>query len=64
MLSTTTLHDHATVEYVINALETETNYLLKQLDCIDLSFLEEYPVFQEDPRGRPKVHHAPKLLRG
>lgn len=55
------LPDNDTVEQVFKALETETKALLKHLD---LSFVEEYPVFAPDSRGRKRVHNPPELFKG
>lgn len=58
-MSATTPQSHPSFEELFKHVDTVPVALLKHLD---LSFLEEFPVFAPDP-GRTREHEAPKLFK-
>jgi predicted dehydrogenase len=53
--STTTLHDHATVEYVISALTTETNRLIGTEDVIEIDSFDQTFTYTRDTGDSPGI---------
>jgi hypothetical protein len=60
-MSATTPQNHPSFEELFKDLDTVPLALFEHLD---LSFLEEFPVFAPDPWGRTREHEAPELFKG
>jgi len=58
-MSATSLQNHPSVEELFNHVDTVP---LAMFEHLDLSFLNEFPVFAPDPWGRTREHEAPELL--
>ena len=60
-MSATTPQNHPSFEELFKDVDTVPLALFEHLD---LSFLEEFPVFAPDPWGRTREHEAPELFKG